>query len=91
MSTSTSLGEADAKFPGSQSTALPPSPSAENPGQVYPKSDPKPAPPDTVPGGAPSAAHKLRLAEQSGLAKTRAKDAKDGAAQSAETGGMFTD
>ncbi|KAF9450737.1 hypothetical protein P691DRAFT_700642 [Macrolepiota fuliginosa MF-IS2] len=38
-----SMGEADAKFPG-QHTGIPPSPTRENPGQVYPKSDPNPAP-----------------------------------------------
>ncbi|KAH9943755.1 hypothetical protein B0H21DRAFT_477609 [Amylocystis lapponica] len=45
-----SLGGADAKFPGQGGTAIPPSPSRENPGQVYPKSDPKAAPSETVPG-----------------------------------------
>ncbi|CAL1698130.1 unnamed protein product [Somion occarium] len=36
-----SLGDADAKFPGNTDSAIPPSPSRENPGQVYPKSDPQ--------------------------------------------------
>ncbi|KII90132.1 hypothetical protein PLICRDRAFT_40334 [Plicaturopsis crispa FD-325 SS-3] len=45
-----SLGEADAKFPGRIDKALPPSPSRENPGQVYPKSDPAAAPANSVPG-----------------------------------------
>ncbi|KAI0326309.1 hypothetical protein GY45DRAFT_1329117 [Cubamyces sp. BRFM 1775] len=40
----------DAKFPGQRSPAIPPSPSKENPGQVYPQSDPRPAPPQSVPG-----------------------------------------
>ncbi|EGO02997.1 hypothetical protein SERLA73DRAFT_103054 [Serpula lacrymans var. lacrymans S7.3] len=44
------LGEADAKFPGQGGDGIPPSPSRENPGQVYPKSDPKAAPKDTIPG-----------------------------------------
>lgn len=40
-----SLGEADGKFPtANQYTGLPPSPTRENPGQVFPKSDPQPAP-----------------------------------------------
>ncbi|KAB5594445.1 hypothetical protein CTheo_2076 [Ceratobasidium theobromae] len=38
----TSLGEADAKFPSASKHGIPPSPSRENPGQVYPKSDPNP-------------------------------------------------
>ncbi|KAG6909163.1 hypothetical protein DXG01_001790 [Tephrocybe rancida] len=41
-----SLGEADGKFPtANQGTGLPPSPTRENPGQVFPKSDPQSAPP----------------------------------------------
>ncbi|KAJ3998405.1 hypothetical protein F5050DRAFT_1225742 [Lentinula boryana] len=51
-----SLGEADAKFPTpthSGSPDFPPSPTAENPGQVYPKSDPHPAPSGSIPGTAP--------------------------------------
>ncbi|KAH7927183.1 hypothetical protein BV22DRAFT_1118398 [Leucogyrophana mollusca] len=50
------MGE-DAKFPGQGGQGIPPSPSRENPGQVYPKSDPKAplilleaAPSATVPG-----------------------------------------
>ncbi|KAF9468291.1 hypothetical protein BDZ94DRAFT_1304573 [Collybia nuda] len=40
-----SLGEADGKFPtANQGTGLPPSPTIENPGQVFPKSDPLAAP-----------------------------------------------
>jgi len=45
-----SMGEADAKFPGQSSPAIAPSPTRENPGQVYPKSDPKAAPTESVPG-----------------------------------------
>ncbi|KAH9837921.1 uncharacterized protein C8Q71DRAFT_569091 [Rhodofomes roseus] len=46
-----SLGDADAKFPGqSLEKNIPPSPSRENPGQVYPKSDPHAAPHESVPG-----------------------------------------
>ncbi|KAH8084893.1 hypothetical protein BXZ70DRAFT_1011949 [Cristinia sonorae] len=45
-----SLGDADAKFPHSTANGLPPSPSRENPGQVFPKSDPKAAPAESVPG-----------------------------------------
>ncbi|CCM05907.1 uncharacterized protein FIBRA_08145 [Fibroporia radiculosa] len=42
---------ADAKFPGQYSpTTTPPSPTRENPGQVYPKTDPKAAPAETIPG-----------------------------------------
>ncbi|KIJ64272.1 hypothetical protein HYDPIDRAFT_28708 [Hydnomerulius pinastri MD-312] len=44
------LGEADAKFPDQTSGGIPPSPTRENPGQVYPKSDPQAAPKSTVPG-----------------------------------------
>ncbi|EIW76635.1 hypothetical protein CONPUDRAFT_168462 [Coniophora puteana RWD-64-598 SS2] len=44
------LGEADAKFPTTEAHGLPPSPSRENPGQVFPKSDPHAAPESTVPG-----------------------------------------
>ncbi|KDQ23915.1 hypothetical protein PLEOSDRAFT_1108386 [Pleurotus ostreatus PC15] len=44
-----SLGEADAKFPDSATNGLPPSPTRENPGQVFPKSDPSPAPPAREP------------------------------------------
>ncbi|KAH9921112.1 uncharacterized protein B0H18DRAFT_880467, partial [Fomitopsis serialis] len=41
----------DAKFPGqSFEKNIPPSPSRENPGQVYPKSDPRAAPHESVPG-----------------------------------------
>ncbi|KAG1740632.1 hypothetical protein EDB19DRAFT_764149 [Suillus lakei] len=43
------LGEADA-FPGQIGKSIPPSPSRENPGQVYPKSDPIAAPARSVPG-----------------------------------------
>ncbi|KAL1725833.1 hypothetical protein EV714DRAFT_277124 [Schizophyllum commune] len=43
-----SLGESDAKFPQEIPSpgppAIPPSPTRENPGQVYPKSDPSPGP-----------------------------------------------
>ncbi|KAF8064027.1 hypothetical protein FPV67DRAFT_198784 [Lyophyllum atratum] len=40
-----SLGEADGKFPtANQYAGLPPSPTRENPGQVFPKSDPQAAP-----------------------------------------------
>ncbi|KAI0339065.1 hypothetical protein BDW22DRAFT_1431980 [Trametopsis cervina] len=45
-----SLGGADAKFPDQTSNAIPPSPTRENPGQVYPKSDPQAAPSESVPG-----------------------------------------
>ncbi|KAI0354320.1 hypothetical protein OH77DRAFT_1521927 [Trametes cingulata] len=45
-----SMGDVDAKFPGQRSDAIPPSPSRENPGQVYPQSDPQAAPPESVPG-----------------------------------------
>ncbi|KAI0764097.1 hypothetical protein BC629DRAFT_1596780 [Irpex lacteus] len=45
-----SLGGADAKFPNQSTDAIPPSPSRENPGQVYPKSDPQAAPAESVPG-----------------------------------------
>ncbi|KAI1789671.1 hypothetical protein LXA43DRAFT_1096091 [Ganoderma leucocontextum] len=45
-----SLGDDDARFPGHRSTGLPPSPSRENPGQVFPKSDPEAAPAHSVPG-----------------------------------------
>lgn len=51
-----SLGDADAKFPSDASYIskdtpdIPPSPSRENPGQVYPKSDPHAAPNKSVPG-----------------------------------------
>ncbi|OAX37596.1 hypothetical protein K503DRAFT_742512 [Rhizopogon vinicolor AM-OR11-026] len=44
------LGEADAKFPSQKGKTMPPSPSRENPGQVYPKSDPEAAPTASVPG-----------------------------------------
>ncbi|GLB44210.1 hypothetical protein LshimejAT787_1601400 [Lyophyllum shimeji] len=47
-----SLGEADGKFPtANQYTGLPPSPTRENPGQVFPKSDPQPAPISPPPTG----------------------------------------
>ncbi|KAJ3727554.1 hypothetical protein C8R42DRAFT_638734 [Lentinula raphanica] len=49
-----SLGEADAKFPTfshSGSPDIPPSPTIENPAQVYPKSDPHAG---TIPGAARS-------------------------------------
>jgi len=42
MSSAGSLGEADAKFPGQENqNAIPPSPTRENPGAVYPKSSPE--------------------------------------------------
>ncbi|KAF9221826.1 hypothetical protein BS17DRAFT_784775 [Gyrodon lividus] len=44
------LGEADAKFPGQTGGGIAPSPTRENPGQVYPKSDPQAAPASTIPG-----------------------------------------
>ncbi|KAI6118199.1 hypothetical protein F5141DRAFT_606788 [Pisolithus sp. B1] len=48
------LGEgrtsSDAKFPGQEGGGVPPSPSAVNPGQVYPKSSPHAAPRGSVPG-----------------------------------------
>jgi len=51
-----SLGESDAKFPGQEGDAIPPSPTRENPAAVYPKSSPHPAGAQAVPGsgGAPS-------------------------------------
>ncbi|KIM89996.1 hypothetical protein PILCRDRAFT_812791 [Piloderma croceum F 1598] len=45
-----SLGESDAKFPGQQGLAEPPPQTRENPGQVYPKTDPSAAPLNSVPG-----------------------------------------
>ncbi|KAE9384629.1 hypothetical protein BT96DRAFT_1026840 [Gymnopus androsaceus JB14] len=46
-----SLGEAEAKFPTSiGSPDIPPSPTVENPGQVYPRSDPHAAHLHTIPG-----------------------------------------
>ncbi|KAM5537378.1 hypothetical protein V8D89_008897 [Ganoderma adspersum] len=39
-----SLEDYDARFPGRKATGLPPSPSRENPGQVFPKTDPEAAP-----------------------------------------------
>ncbi|KAF9074421.1 hypothetical protein BDP27DRAFT_1317056 [Rhodocollybia butyracea] len=48
-----SLGEADPKFPSAAHAAnpdIPPSPTIENPGQVFPKSDPYPAS-GNIPGG----------------------------------------
>ncbi|KAH9852895.1 hypothetical protein C2E23DRAFT_138125 [Lenzites betulinus] len=45
-----SMGDANSKFPGQRAAGLPPSPSRENPGQVFPQSDPKAAPAETVPG-----------------------------------------
>ncbi|KIP06381.1 hypothetical protein PHLGIDRAFT_107014 [Phlebiopsis gigantea 11061_1 CR5-6] len=44
------MGESDAKFPNQTGSGLPPSPTRENPGQVFPKSDPKAAPQESVPG-----------------------------------------
>ncbi|KAJ4480935.1 hypothetical protein J3R30DRAFT_3287369, partial [Lentinula aciculospora] len=49
--------KADAKFPAtthSGSPIIPPSPTIENPGQVFPKSDPHAAQPGTIPGTARS-------------------------------------
>ncbi|PIL25961.1 hypothetical protein GSI_11715 [Ganoderma sinense ZZ0214-1] len=45
-----SQADDDARFPGQRPTGLPPSPSRENPGQVFPRSDPKAAPVHSVPG-----------------------------------------
>ncbi|CDO76771.1 hypothetical protein BN946_scf185028.g22 [Trametes cinnabarina] len=45
-----SMGDSDSKFPGQRSPAIPPSPTRENPGQVYPQSDPQPAAPESIPG-----------------------------------------
>ncbi|KAF5385726.1 hypothetical protein D9757_005515 [Collybiopsis confluens] len=45
-----SLGEADAKFPTSSNSDIPPSPTIENPGQVFPKSDPHAPRLGTLPG-----------------------------------------
>ncbi|ESK93303.1 hypothetical protein Moror_14509 [Moniliophthora roreri MCA 2997] len=42
-----SMEEADAKFPGQHANGIPPSPTRENPGQVYPHSDPNAG---TIPG-----------------------------------------
>ncbi|KAG2130377.1 hypothetical protein DEU56DRAFT_740707 [Suillus clintonianus] len=41
---------ADNKLPAQKVESIPPSPSIENPGQVYPKSDPIAAPAGSVPG-----------------------------------------
>ncbi|PPR02314.1 hypothetical protein CVT24_011652 [Panaeolus cyanescens] len=46
------LAEYNAKFPG-QITAIPPSPSLENPGQVFPKSDPSKQTSDSSNHGSP--------------------------------------
>ncbi|KAK7688517.1 hypothetical protein QCA50_008055 [Cerrena zonata] len=43
-------GGADARFPYNKDTGIPPSPSRENPGQVYPKSDLQSAPAESIPG-----------------------------------------
>ncbi|TFY81390.1 hypothetical protein EWM64_g2625 [Hericium alpestre] len=77
---------ADAKFPGSTSDALPPSPTPENPGAVYPKTDPTPAPPDSIPGGAKSVRDRALEAYATAIKKSGQADA-----CSAETGGLFTD
>ncbi|KAI0776761.1 hypothetical protein BD413DRAFT_610349 [Trametes elegans] len=45
-----SIAHGDPKFPGQRSSGLPPSPSRENPGQVFPRSDPRAAPAGSVPG-----------------------------------------
>ncbi|THV03473.1 hypothetical protein K435DRAFT_962366 [Dendrothele bispora CBS 962.96] len=56
-----SLGEADGKFPDTSPPhdyGIPPSPTRENPAGVYPKSDPSPARPGTLPGtGSPGSGH----------------------------------
>ncbi|THH04990.1 hypothetical protein EW146_g7844 [Bondarzewia mesenterica] len=44
---------ADAKFPNQHGEGLPPPPTPENPGQVYPKSDPSPAPMTPHPPASP--------------------------------------
>ncbi|TFY76161.1 hypothetical protein EWM64_g7850 [Hericium alpestre] len=86
MASAMTLGDSDAAFPGQHSDAIPPSPSRENPGQVYPKSDPTAAPPDSVPGSAKSAQD--RVLEEKAIAQ---KEAGKADAASAETGGMFKD
>ncbi|KAI0830222.1 hypothetical protein BC628DRAFT_1313846, partial [Trametes gibbosa] len=40
----------DSKFPGQRVAGLPPSPCRENPGQVFPQSDPEAATAESVPG-----------------------------------------
>ncbi|KAI0030447.1 hypothetical protein K488DRAFT_87750 [Vararia minispora EC-137] len=85
------LGESDAKFPKTTTDGLPPSPSRENPGAVFPKTDPSTAPRITSPGVAVA---EQKAQEHDRLAKahhdlremTRKQDP-----QSAETGGMFVE
>ncbi|KAJ8519281.1 hypothetical protein ONZ45_g3750 [Pleurotus djamor] len=66
-----SLGEAEAKFPESGANGIPPSPTRENPGQVFPKSDPSPAPEDESPAvdNATTASSGNSLAIKSALVK----------------------
>ncbi|KAI0060094.1 hypothetical protein BV25DRAFT_1993122 [Artomyces pyxidatus] len=85
------MGEADAKFPHQSGEGLPPAPTKENPGQVYPKSDPSPAPRASVPGSGLTLQQELK-AERGAEAKEEVKrlSGKEDPS-SAESGGTFVD
>ncbi|KAH7335397.1 hypothetical protein B0J17DRAFT_719930 [Rhizoctonia solani] len=84
--TSSSMNEADAKFPTASDNGIPPSPTRENPAGVYPKSDPNPEQKLGPSGPAFDAqAHQAHLREQMDP-ETRAGDS-----LTTREGGLYTD
>jgi len=82
-----STAEANATFPNTVPMAHhvePPSPSRENPGQVYPLSEPQSAPKGAVPSGVAQADNRKGVAKVAGMAFES-----DGVP--AEKGGLFKD
>ncbi|KAI0311678.1 hypothetical protein OF83DRAFT_1177344 [Amylostereum chailletii] len=89
---SATLGEADAKFPNQHGDGLPPPATPENPGQVYPKSDPSPAPTGNVASRSAQSLQKEAEGERRAAAREEVRVLGGrGDPQSAESGGMFTD
>ncbi|KAI0050758.1 hypothetical protein FA95DRAFT_1603222 [Auriscalpium vulgare] len=83
---------ADAKFPGQTGDAIPPSPTRENPAQVYPKSEPTPAAREPAPVPSPKARASPAQQQAAQAVADADREAKvDAVRNSAESGGMFAD
>jgi len=85
MSSST-MGEADAKFPTASDNGIAPSPTRENPGQVYPKSDPQPE--QKIESGGPAFDAKEH---QAALRAHMDKETKAGDSLTTQEGGLYAD
>ncbi|KAG8690999.1 hypothetical protein FRC09_011770 [Ceratobasidium sp. 395] len=88
MSSAGSLGEADAKFPTAAGHGIGPEPTPENPGGVYPKSDPQPE--KTNQSGA-GFNDKDAKAHATALREGMDAETKAGDALTTREGGLYTD